>query len=119
MVKGDVSMGKEIIPNYIASCTNLPKLLLGKSIVLEQSMVNLYSNFVAFEKCFSLSHVMLLTALNHHQRYISSFSLDPVSMTSFDNQFCTLFPRVGDNSGYCGEEFHEAPPQDSTYGLNE
>lgn len=30
VVKGDISMGKEIILNYIASCTNLPKTATGQ-----------------------------------------------------------------------------------------
>ena len=98
------------------------KLLLGKSIVLEQCMVN---NLFIQHLCGIWKMLLTLTCnatrcpKPSSERYISSFSLDPLSMTPFDNQFCTLFPRVGDNSGYCGEEFHEAPPQNSTFGLNE
>lgn len=114
MLNGDMSMGKEVILDSIHSRTNQQKTDGGliDCIGTEygqfmQHLRRVWKMFISL-RCNSMHCPKPLT-----KRYPSSLSLVPVSVKPFCSQLNTLFPNVGDESGYCGQEFHNDPPDDA------
>ena len=83
------------------------------------SMHSLFSCFIIIIWTLSL----ILNCKSHYcpnpstQKHQTSFCFQPPHNNTFSKQLAQMFPAQGDKSGYCVQQFHDDPPENSEYGL--
>ena len=119
MLQGNMCKGKEVILDHVTSV-----LTFNRSGQYLDCYGSEYAQFIQlFRHIWTLS--LILNCESRYcpnpstQRHQTSFCFQPPHNNTFSEQLAQMFPAQGDKSGYCGQQFHDDPPENSEYGLNE
>ena len=115
MLNDDISLGKEVILDAIHSRTNqdsnggIIDCIGSEYRQFVQHLRGVWKIFLSL-RCHSIYCPRPVT-----ERYQSSFSLVPVSVKPICAQINSLFSKIGDESGYCGQKFYNDPPDEQGF----